>query len=186
MRLSIITPYWNTLEYTKKLAKVLEPQLTDEVEWIIVDDGCNEKELGNFKATIIHLPHNSGGASRPRNVALNIAKGEYIAFIDSDDMITSDYVETILNSLKTDIIYISWKSEKHNIVIYERPPQWNCSVWSRVYKRSIIGNVRFRDDLKKAEDWAFNNQIHPKTTSSITKQIYIYNIRENSLVRSAK
>lgn len=186
MQLSIITPYYNTLEYTKKLAEVLEPQLTDEVEWIIVDDGCNEKELGNFKATVIHLPTNSGGASKPRNVALDIAKGDYIAFIDSDDMITPDYIETVLNSLKTDIIYISWKSEKHNIVMYEKPPLWNCSVWSRVYKRSIIGNVRFREDLKTAEDWVFNEEIHPKSTSSIRKQIYIYTIREGSLIRGTK
>ena len=186
MRLSIITPYYNTLEYTKKLAEVLEPQLTDEVEWIIVDDGCNEKELGNFKATVIHLPTNSGGASRPRNVALNIAKGDYIAFIDSDDMITTDYVETVLKSLKTDIIFISWRSQVHDVVITDIPPAWNCSVWSRVYKRSIIGSVRFRDDLKIAEDYVFNKQVKAKTYSSIRKQIYIYNIRENSLVRSAK
>ena len=38
MKLSIITPYYNCLEYTKKLATILEPQLTDEVEWIICDD----------------------------------------------------------------------------------------------------------------------------------------------------
>jgi Glycosyl transferase family 2. len=44
MQLSIITPYYNTLEYIKKLRDVLEPQLTDKIEWIIVDDGCNEKD----------------------------------------------------------------------------------------------------------------------------------------------
>jgi len=38
MKLSIVTGYFNVLEYTKKLAEILEPQLTDEVEWIIVDD----------------------------------------------------------------------------------------------------------------------------------------------------
>lgn len=39
MQLSIITPYYKTLEYTKKLAEVLIPQLTKETEWIIVSDG---------------------------------------------------------------------------------------------------------------------------------------------------
>ena len=48
MRLSIITPYYNTLEYTKELAKVLEPQLTDEIEWLIIDDGCNEELESRF------------------------------------------------------------------------------------------------------------------------------------------
>ena len=93
MRLSIITPYYNTLKYTLRLAEILQPQLTKEIEWIIVDDGCNEKALDNLKAKVIHLPNNSGGASRPRNVALDIAKGDYIAFIDSDDIVRHDYIE---------------------------------------------------------------------------------------------
>ena len=101
MRLSIITPYYNTLEYTKKLAEMLEPQLTDDIEWIIIDDGCNEKELDKLKAKVIHLEKNSGGASRPRNIGLDNACGEYIAFIDSDDMVSNDYIECILNNEKT-------------------------------------------------------------------------------------
>lgn len=43
MQLSIITPYYNTLEYIKKLRDVLEPQLTDNIEWIIIDDGVMKK-----------------------------------------------------------------------------------------------------------------------------------------------
>lgn len=185
--LSIITPFYKTLEEIKKLAEVLEPQLTDEIEWIIVDDGCNEKELDNLKATVIHLPFNSGGASVPRNVGLDIAKGDYIAFIDSDDMITPDYVKTILKFLKTDIIFISWKGNKHNVVIKEYPPKWNCSVWSRVYKREIIGETRFREDLKLAEDWVFNQEIKFNTHHAIKKQIYFYNSgREGSLTTGGK
>ena len=186
MRLSIITPYFKTLDYTLKLAERLEPQLTDEVEWIIVDDGCNEKELDKLKAKVIHLPSNSGGASRPRNVGLNHAKGDYIAFIDSDDIVTTDYIEKVLKSLKSDLIYISWKSQVHNIIIDKEPPNWNCAVWCRIYKKEIIGDLRFDDSLRIAEDYAFNKKIHPTSTSVIRKQIYYYNIREGSLVRSKK
>jgi glycosyltransferase involved in cell wall biosynthesis len=99
MLLSIITPYYKTLEYTKRLAKVLEPQLTDDIEWIIVDDGCNEKSLDSLKAKVIHLPTNSNGASRPRNVGLDIATGKYITFIDSDDYVLDNYIEKILSHL---------------------------------------------------------------------------------------
>ena len=186
MRLSIITPYYNTLEYTLRLAERLQPQLTDNVEWIIVDDGCNEKALDNLKAKVIHLSSNSGGASRPRNVGLDVAKGDYIAFIDSDDIVRRDYIEKVLKSLNTDIIYISWKSQVHNIIIDKEPPQWNCAVWCRIYKKEIIGNVRFRDDLRIAEDYDFNKRIHPQSTGVIRNQIYYYNIREGSLVRSKK
>ncbi len=185
MRLSIITPYYDTLEETKRLAEVLIPQLTEEIEWIIVDDGCNEKELDKLKANVIHLPTNSGGASKPRNIGLDNAKGEYVAFIDSDDLISKDYIETILPKLKTDIIFLSWRSEKHNVVVISKPPKWNCSVWSRVYRREII-NTRFDENLKIAEDWKFNQEIKYESYTHISKQIYYYNIRENSLIRSVK
>lgn len=187
-KLSIITPYFETLEEIKQLAKVLEPQITEEVEWIIVDDGCMEKELDNFKARIIHTLNNSGGASKPRNIGLDNARGEYIAFIDSDDMVTEDYIKEILRKIRLDkdIIYLSWKSQKHNIILSElkrKPSSWNCSVWCRVYKRSLIGNTRFREDLVIAEDLAFNQEIKPTSSTFIKKQIYYYNIRENSLTR---
>lgn len=184
MLLSIITPYYKTLDYTKELAKILEPQLNNKIEWIIVDDGCNEKELDKLKAKVIHLPTNSGNASKPRNIGLDKAKGKYIAFIDSDDLITFDYIEEILKHLKYDIIFLSWKSHKHNVIIYGEPPQWNCSVWCRVYRKDIIGKTRFREDLKIAEDWAFNQEIKYENSYAIEKQIYFYNCkRKGSLTR---
>lgn len=184
MLLSIITPYYNTLKYTKELAQILEPQLNDKVEWIIIDDGCNEKELDSFKAKVIHLPTNSGNASIPRNVGLDKAKGEYIAFIDSDDLVSFDYIEEILKHLQYDIIFLSWRGHKYNITIYDKPPKWNCSVWCRVYKKDIIGKTRFREDLKIAEDWVFNQEINYKTSHAITNQIYFYNnTRKGSLTR---
>ena len=186
MQLSIITPYYKTLKYIKKLRDVLEPQLTDEVEWIIVDDGCNEKELDTFIAKVIHLPTNSGGASKPRNIGLDNAKGKYIAFIDSDDLVSDDYIQEVLKNLKTDIIFISWKSKVHDIKIITKPPHWNCAVWCRIYRKKIIGNIRFDEKLKIAEDLVFNQQIEYSSSIAIKKQIYYYNIREGSLVRSAK
>lgn len=177
MRLSIITPYYKTLEYTLKLAEVLEPQLAEGIEWIIIDDGCNEKELDNLKAKVIHLKENSGTASKPRNVGLDVAKGEYIAFIDSDDIVMNNYVEKLLSKIRKqpDIIYLSWKSKIHDIKIIIRPPKWNCAVWCRVYKRELIGETRFDEKLRKVEDWVFNQEIKPKTSLVIKEQIYIYN-----------
>ena len=188
MKLSIITQYYKTLNETLELAKILEPQLTKEVEIIIVDDGCREKRLDKYESSNVHVFHllnNSGGASIPRNLGLDSATGEYIAFIDSDDMVSNDYVERVLRSLGSDIIFISWKSQEHDIKIITKPPEWNCAVWCRVYKREIIGNVRFPEELRIAEDCVFNKQIKYRTSNVIKKQIYFYNIRENSLVRSA-
>lgn len=175
MRLSIITPYYNSLKYTLKLAEVLEPQLNDEIEWIIVDDGCNEKELDKLKAKVIHLEKNSGGASRPRNVGLDIATGDYIAFIDSDDLVTEDYIKRIMPRLKYDMIFLNWRRVGYSTHFIYKPARWNCSVWCRIYKREIIGNIRFDEKLIYAEDWKFNEQIKFKTATVIKQHIYIYN-----------
>lgn len=178
VKLSIIIPYYNTLELTKKLLDTLIPQLTEEIEVILVDDGCLEFELDQYHSIdIIHLPTNSGNASKPRNVGLDNAKGEYITFIDSDDLVSEDYIRRILKMiyLKKDIIYLSWKSKNRQVLMTTRPPKWNCSVWCRVYKRELVENVRFKEDLKIAEDWVFNENIKPQSSCCIRRVVYFYN-----------
>ena len=185
IKLSIITPYYKTLNEIKRLNGVLEPQLNENVEWIIIDDGCNEKELDSFNAIVIHLEENSGGASRPRNIGLEHATGEYIAFIDSDDMVTDNYISKIIKEIERnpDIIFLSWKSKAQQVIMKTQPPKWNCSVWCRVYKREIIGNARFDEDLRIAEDWKFNQQIKFKTKVCIKDIVYLYNNgRKGSLI----
>ena len=187
--ISIIIPYWNTLEQTFKLMSVLSPQLNDNVEIIIVDDGCNQKELDKWKReniNIIHLPENSGGASVPRNVGLDKAKGKYICFIDSDDIVELDYIDTILDKIKSedfDYCYYSWQSPYHTIIINEEPPEWNCCVWNCVYKKDIIGNERFNPELKIAEDYDFNKRVKKGKRTNITKVLYYYSDTPNSLFK---
>ena len=186
MRLSIITPYFDRLKQLKELAKVLEPQLTNEVEWIIIDDGCNEKELDSLKANIIHLEENSGGASIPRNVGLDNAKGDYVAFIDSDDLIREDYVSMILEKTKEewDYCYISWKTTYSKIIIRDIPPAWNCCVWNCIYKKDIIGEERFNPIYKMAEDYDFNQRVRKGNKSNILDILYYYNeTTPNSLTK---
>lgn len=175
--ISIITPYYNAREYIIELAKVLTPQLTNQIEWIIIDDGCNEKVLDNFRAKVIHLENNSGGASIPRNIGLDNAKGKYIVFIDADDLVSNDYIQIILNKAKEqwDYCYISWKGKSNRIIIENEPPKWNCCVWNCIYKRELIGNQRFKPELKIAEDYDFNNRVRKGKRANITKIIYHYN-----------
>ena len=175
MKLSIIIPYYNTLELTKRLMERLKSQLRKDVEVIIVDDGCNEKELDYFNAKVIHLPTNSGGASKPRNVGLDNATGEYIAFIDSDDLVSDDYIERIFHKMGVDLIYLSWKGNTITVPIHNNPPKWNCAVWCRVYRRNVIGDVRFDETLRIAEDYKFINEIKINTHTSIKEYVYFYN-----------
>jgi len=175
--ISIITPYYKTLKEIKSLAKILEPQLTEDVEWIIIDDGCNETELDKLKAKVIHLEKNTGGASIPRNTGIDVAKGKYIAFIDGDDKVTDDYVAKIKEKLTDnfDYCYIGWKSKHHNIIIDDEPPAWNCCVWNCIYKKSLIGEERFNPIYKKGEDYDFNIRVRKGVKSNIKDILYIYN-----------
>ena len=177
MQLSIITPYYNRLKEIRKLASVLEPQLTEEVEWIIIDDGCNEKMLDSLKAKVIHLEENSGVSIIPRNKGLDIAQGKYIAFIDSDDLVKFDYVKKILDKTKEEwnYCYISWKGKSNTIIIANEPPQWNCCVWNCVYKKETIGNNRFNPIYKMAEDYDFNVRVRKGNKANITDILYYYN-----------
>ena len=192
IKLSIIIPYYKTLESTFKLMSVLSSQLNDNVEIIIVDDGCNQKELDKWKREnihIIHLPENSGGASVPRNVGLDNAKGEYITFIDADDLVEINYIDTILTKINNenfDHCYFGWKSPHFSVLIKDEPPEWNHSVWNCIYKRETIGNERFNPNLVIAEDYDFNKRVRKGKKANLTTYLYYYNDTPNSLGKRGK
>lgn len=179
--LSIIIPYYNRPEQIKRLIQVLKPQLVDGVEVIIVDDhspqDIQDIELppGMYSIT---LKENSGGASVPRNVGLDLAKGKYIAFIDSDDNVSPQYIKTILDKIKNsdfDYCYISWECSTHKVIIKNEPPSWNCCVWNCIYKKDLIGDIRFREDLIMAEDYYFNKEVRKGKRENIKEILYYYN-----------
>lgn len=190
MKLSIIIPYYNSLVRTKILLTMLEKQLTKDVEVIVVDDGCHESELDKFNVTVIHLPENSGCAGIPRNHGLEFARGKYITFIDSDDFVSDDFVEKILNKINEsdfDYCLMSWKSVYNNSIINisEGRPEWNCSVWGIVYKKDSIGDVRFNND-RIAEDFTFNQKVLKGKEEKITDVLYYYNFNPEGISATYK
>lgn len=185
MKLSIITPYYDCLPQIKRLANILEPQLRADVEWIIIDDGCHENELDLFDATIIHLSENSGCAGIPRNHGLELARGEYITFVDADDFVSVDFVKNILEKIETsdfDYCLMSWKSVYQQFVVdvVSGRPDWNCSVWGIVYKKDLIGNTRFSNS-RIAEDYTFNQEVLKGKEEKITDVMYFYDFNENGI-----
>lgn len=174
--LSIIIPTYNRNEYIVKLLDKLQSQIQNNVEVIVVDDH-SDIPLKNSWFKYIYLDENSGGASIPRNKGLDIAKGEYIAFIDSDDLVSDDYIETILEKTKEDwdFCYISWQGKSNKVIIKDTAPSWNCCVWNSVYKKDLIGDKRFDPKLKMAEDYDFNRKVRNGKKANITKILYYYN-----------
>ena len=185
--LSIIIPYYKTLNLTMKLLKSLLIQSNDNIEIILIDDGCNEKQFDNFKYnsgfTSLEIIHQeNGGVSKARNKGIELAHGKYIAFIDSDDMVMPNYVETLLdltNNKEEDIIYFNWMDINTNDVV--RHPS-NPAVWKAIYKKEIL--PRFDETLKAREDYYFQEELNKNNYSKYyyDKFLYIYNSgRENSL-----
>lgn len=183
MKLSIIIPYYKTYELTIKLLDNLISQLTKETEVFLIDDGTNETRLDVYqdKITIIHLEKNVGGAEAT-NIGLERASGEYIALIDSDDMIMPYYIKTLLKAIKDhneDVIIFNWV-DMHTEKVVERPT--NYAPWKAIYRYTIM--PRFRTGWIYSYDVPFQEDLAniEHTTCYINDVLYIYNSnREGSL-----
>ena len=174
VKLSIVITYYKTFELTEKLMDVLIPQLNNEVEVLLIDDGCNEIRLDKYKVNIIHLKENKGGAFAS-NVGIDNAKGKYIAFVDSDDMIANDYVDTLIKAIDNhdeEVIFMDWKDMNTGIV-YHRPR--NYAQWKAIYRNDII--PRFPDGRRYSYDVPFYDELNKKgyTKYYVDKVLYYYN-----------
>ena len=197
MKLSIIIPYYNTQIFTNELLGVLFPQMDDNTEIILVDDG-SERPFVFFDIEwekIKYIRKENGGVSSARNRGLDEAEGEYVVFIDSDDLVSPDYIEQIFKAIETnpDTVYISWRSidRKLGKVIESESDEfnpWNRCVWNRVFKREWLNGLRFNEEMQVAEDDDFLKRL-PETDKKtyISKQIYLYRSgREGSLTDRAR
>ncbi len=165
LRLSIIIPYYNAEPFTSELLMRLAPQITDEVEVIVVDDGSKEPFETQYDFVQVIRQKNQG-CSKARNVGLDKAKGDYISFIDADDMVARYFVERILEKTKDepDVIEMSWKSLNENMwnitakLHNDNERLSNPSVCTRVFKRSFIGDIRFNEKKDSTEDEDFSRK----------------------------
>lgn len=183
IKLSIIITYYKTYDLTVKLLNGLRPQKNNEIEIILVDDGCHEERLDKFKdiANIIHLEENKGFA-HALNIGTSRAKGEYIGFIDSDDLVVNDYIETLLDTLKErneEIIFFDWQDMNNGTIVHHPS---NYAIWKAIYKKEII--PPFNERWKYSADVPFQRDLNQveHTKYYIDKVLYLYNSnREGSL-----
>ena len=104
--ISIITPIYNGERYILETIQSVLSQTYENWEMIIVDNKSTDNSLETIKTIcderirIISLEYNSGGPARPRNIGLDNAKGEYVAFLDADDVWLSEKLEMQVDFLK--------------------------------------------------------------------------------------
>lgn len=185
VKLSLIIPYFETYELTEKLLNGLMAQWHEQVEIIVIDDGCDEDRLDNYQEfykniTIIHHTKNMGTA-KTRNEGIKKAKGQYIGFIDCDDMVTADYIDVLLKAIDetpTEVINFNWLDLSLNQVVC-RPK--NPAMWKAIYRNDVC--PLFREDLEWGEeDVDFQVEVGKMETTYLDRVLYIYNSnREGSL-----
>ena len=181
IKLSIIIPAYNAEPYIDELMKCLAPQISEEVEVIVVDDGSKFPFLAPYPKIKVFRKEN-GGVSSARNLGLKKAKGEYIAFVDADDKLAPDYVSRIFEAIesKPDTVYLSWKSIDGRFGKTISGPEdefnpWNRCVWNRVFHRDYIKGMTFNEELQVAEDDDFLNRLpEAKTKTYINIPVYFY------------
>lgn len=193
VKLSIIIPYYETYDLTMKLLRELAIQKTDEVEIIVIDDYCRHEiskteaeginEIFLHKPIIVQNHEKNMGVAKSRNEGIELAKGKYIAFIDCDDMITMDYIDTLLNAINiydTDVINFNWYDMSEHKE-YKKPH--NPAPWKAIYKKETM--PRFSEEYEYGhEDVPFQGEIESGkyTITYLDKILYFYNSnREGSL-----
>lgn len=108
IKISIIMPVYKVEEYVGKAIESIQAQTLKEWEFLIVDDGTPDKsgeicDAYAAKDERIHVIHKeNGGAPSARNIAIDIAKGEYMYFMDSDDWAEPTMLEDMYNLAKRD------------------------------------------------------------------------------------
>lgn len=132
MLLSLIIPVYKVEQYIAECIESVINQVTSDIEVIIVNDGTPddsmlviEKILGqqtsNIRDCFIILHQQNQGQSSARNLALKVAKGEYIAFLDSDDVLSENYLSDLKNTIKkNNVDIVQFKSSRFETNTNER------------------------------------------------------------------
>ncbi len=201
IKVSVIVPAYNTENYISDCIESIIGQTLKDIEIIAVDDGSTDntlKILKDFKAKnpeIIKVFHkNNGGQATARNLALEKAKGEYIAFVDSDDFLERTMLEEMYNKAiedSADVVVCDILEHKDGKANYYTATDIGYkfsvtpSVCNKIFKNEIANSQKFPESIWY-EDLEYTFKIFMKTDkiSLVNKALYHTNLRDNSTMRN--
>ena len=214
--LSVIVPVYNAEEALRRCVDSILDQDWKDLELILVDDGsrdssgdiCDEYAKKDGRVRVIHKPNS--GVSDSRNRALDMARGKYIQFADSDDWIAHDASAELLRTAEehgcdmviSDFYRVVGKrvQQKGNIdeegvfsreqyaeYMMEDPADFYYGVlWNKLYRRELIElhGLRMDPKVRWCEDFMFNLEyiLHAETFCAVHKPLYYYVKTKGSLV----
>lgn len=212
--ISVIIPVYNVEDYIAQCLKSVSSQTYNNFEAIVIDDGskdnsgkiCDEFAIKDNRLKVVHV--DNGGVSKARNIALNIAKGKYIVFVDSDDIIENDALEKMyleITKTHSEVSVLGWydfkdngnkiyECKKNKIVLenddvlksFLNDEYFSSVIWGKIYEKKVLANNRFNEKLVIAEDFDFLYNVlkNVKRLSVNTHEIiYSYRLRDTSAMR---
>ena len=208
-RVSVVVPIYNSESALQECLDSLSAQTLNDIEIILVDDGSTDDSLEiansfafSYKGLCTVLSQQNAGPSAARNKGLDVARGEFIAFVDSDDVVHPTMYEKLVESADkygSDIISCGRVSVDSSTgkIIKEKVPKYdvlegcvrtNPSIAKRVsplmcdkmFRRSIIEEwgLRLDDDIRHAEDYLFSSRyrLYTKSVSAVGEVLYRYKV----------
>ncbi len=182
--ISVIVPMYNTADWILRCLSSLQDQAFEDFEAIVVDDGSTDDGALIAQGVAARddrfrvIQTENRGLSSARNIALDQARGEFVAFVDSDDRVHVDYLSTLRSALvetgadwaccpveleymDMEDTHVTRHSALHSQPEYEQSEQVELilfeswlqvidhwpSAWNKLYRRSLIADVRFEEDL---------------------------------------
>lgn len=210
--LSIIIPFFNNEDFLGDSLESLLRQVGDDIEIVLIDDGSTDRSVAVAQRVLDRYPHphvtfvtqQNGGIANARNVGLQHASGQYVTFLDGDDLLSHHYLSTLRPLLRSgryeliDFKYHIFKDTPPKDLSPAEPafsasdftqgiscltPLFSRSMWhlwNRVFHRSLLIGESFEPG-RRYEDVIFTPFFYFKTRKigHINHELYFY--RDNSL-----
>ena len=215
-KLSIIVPVYKVEQYLHKCIDSILSQPFTDFELILIDDGspdccgkiCDEYAAKDDRIIVIHQKNR--GVSAARNAGLDIARGEYIGFVDSDDWIEPKMYEIMLivaKKMQVDVVMCghNYIAEQGNILrteaceevyfhdsedlikeLFRIPIRIGGGCCNKIFRRSVISDNRFLENIKMKEDGIFLFDCFSKSSNgyAIYQSLYNYYQGKSSSTRA--
>lgn len=196
-KISVIVPVYKAEGFLSRCVESILGQSYHNIELLLIDDGspdnsgiiCDDYASIDNRVRVFHKKN--GGVSSARNCGLDNASGDLIFFCDSDDWIDEDTFEVCIHSKANDIVQIP-RDGGSNLKYYEEDiyctkkrhlihficDNFTYEIWGKLYKKEVIGDVRFPLEISVGEDVIFLLAVYCNVSSyyiSSSVGMYHYN-----------
>lgn len=214
--ISVIIPIYKVEKYLKECVDSVLAQTYTNLQIILVDDGspddcgkiCDEYAQKDSRVVVIHKEN--GGLSDARNAGLEVAKGDYISFVDSDDIVHPDFLSylylyikdadisvcgykvfndgEILTSETTKGVFpLSYSSETILSQLFKFKYPMLVIAWNKLYKKVLWEKVRFPFGRVHEDEFVIHELLELSSTINvIDAPLYYYRQRSDSIMAEAK